>query len=80
MRTPGTFQAAIFPPVVYVLVPDMEVTSGNTSQAAVVQGKQLSRSHANARTEMDGTEGTFRSRRVARAIAKTLWVVIQRVN
>mmetsp|Transcript_26527 Transcript_26527/g.48072 ORF Transcript_26527/g.48072 Transcript_26527/m.48072 type:complete len:81 (+) Transcript_26527:125-367(+) len=80
MRTPGTFQAVIFPPVVYALAPDMEVTSGNTSQAAVVQGKQLSGSHAHAHTEMDGMEGTCLTRRLASNIAKALWVVIQRVN
>mmetsp|Transcript_36393 Transcript_36393/g.66991 ORF Transcript_36393/g.66991 Transcript_36393/m.66991 type:complete len:80 (+) Transcript_36393:160-399(+) len=79
MRTPGTFQAVIFPPVVYVLAPDMEVTSC-TAQAAVVQGKQLFGSHAHAHTEMDGMEGTCLTRRLASNIAKALWVVIQRVN
>jgi len=85
MRTLGTLQAVIFKtPVVYVLVAQhiiihMQIT-GFTAQAAIVQGKQLFSSHACARMEMDGMEGTLLSRKMARSIAQGFRMAIPREN
>mmetsp|Transcript_36403 Transcript_36403/g.67004 ORF Transcript_36403/g.67004 Transcript_36403/m.67004 type:complete len:117 (+) Transcript_36403:3-353(+) len=87
-RTPGQLQVVFFNKIywtalfVHALVAGaqhMEIT-GLTTQAAVAPAKQLSSSHATARTAMDGMEGSSLSRKMARTIAKDSPVVIQRKN
>jgi len=74
MRIPGPLQVVILVAlVVHALAAGaqhMEIT-GLTTQAAVAPAKQLSSSHATARTAMDGMEGSSMSRRLASSTAET---------
>mmetsp|Transcript_130835 Transcript_130835/g.213002 ORF Transcript_130835/g.213002 Transcript_130835/m.213002 type:complete len:91 (+) Transcript_130835:112-384(+) len=71
MRIPGPLQVVILVALaVHALAAGAQIT-GLTTQAAVAPAKQLSSSHAAARTAMDGMEGSSMSRRLASSTAET---------